>query len=51
LPAVQKTIGNLKLSDAKIYANRLLGQNYLTGAKEVVKRFSKTYGFNEKGRV
>lgn len=43
LPAVQKTIGNLKLSDAKIYANRLLGQSYLTGTKEVMQRLSKVW--------
>jgi phosphotransferase system enzyme I (PtsP) len=44
LPAVQKTIGNFKLSDAKIYANRLLKQNFLTGSKEALKHLSRKYG-------
>jgi phosphotransferase system enzyme I (PtsP) len=50
IPTVQKAIGDLRLSEAKVYANRLLGQNYLTGAKEVVQLLSKRYGFNENGR-
>jgi phosphotransferase system enzyme I (PtsP) len=50
LPAVQKTIGNIKLFDAKIYANRLLGQNFLTGTEGVLKQLSKKYNLNESGR-
>jgi len=49
LPAVQKTIGKFKLSDAKIYANRLLKQNFLTGSKEVLQRLSRKHGLNETG--
>jgi phosphotransferase system enzyme I (PtsP) len=49
LPAVQKTIANFKLSEAKIYANRLLAQNYLAGSKDVLQRLSRKYGVNGTG--
>jgi phosphotransferase system enzyme I (PtsP) len=42
LPAVQKTIGDLKVSDAKVYASRLLAQNFISGTKEVLNRLSRT---------
>ena len=43
LPAVQKTISGIRLSDAKIYANRLLAENYLQGSAEVQLRFKKKF--------
>ncbi len=50
LPAVQKTIGNIKLSDAKIFSNRLLAQNYLTGSKEVLQQLPKNYDLKDAAR-
>lgn len=49
LPAVQKTICNLKLSDSKLYSKRLLAENSLKGTGEVLQRLTRTFGFNETG--
>ena len=52
LPSVQKTIGNLKFSDAKFYAEQLLTKNSLKGTGEIMQRSTRTFGFNEtEGRV
>jgi phosphotransferase system enzyme I (PtsP) len=49
LPSVQKTIGNLKISEAKFYAEQLLTRNSLKGTGEIMQRLTKTFGFNEIG--
>ena len=49
LPAVQKIICNLKLSDAKSYAEQLLAKDSLKGTGEVLQRLTRTFGFNETG--
>jgi phosphotransferase system enzyme I (PtsP) len=49
LPSVQKTISNLKISEAKFYAEQLLAKNSLKGAEEVMQRLTRTFGFNETG--
>nr|MBC8247262.1 phosphoenolpyruvate--protein phosphotransferase [Deltaproteobacteria bacterium] len=47
--SVQKIICNLKLSDAKSYADQLLAENSLKGTGEVRQRLSRTFGFSETG--
>jgi phosphotransferase system enzyme I (PtsP) len=47
LPSIQKIISNLKLSDAKSYAERLLAENSLKGTGEVLQHLKKTFDFNE----
>jgi phosphotransferase system, enzyme I, PtsP len=47
LPSVQKTINNLKISDANIYAEQLLAENSLKGTGEVLQRLASTFFFNE----
>ena len=49
LPSVQKTIGNLKFSDAKFYAEQLLTKNSLKGTGEIMQRLTRTFGFNPPG--
>jgi len=49
LPAVQKIIYKLRLSDAKLYAERLLAENSLKGTGEVLRHSTGTFGFNETG--
>jgi len=49
LPSVQKIICNLKLSDAKSYAEQLLAENSLRGTGEVLQRLTETLGFNKDG--
>jgi phosphotransferase system enzyme I (PtsP) len=46
LPAVQKIICHLKISDAELYAERLLAENSLKGTGEVLQRSTGTFGFN-----
>jgi phosphotransferase system enzyme I (PtsP) len=43
LPSVQKIISNLKLSDAKLYADRLLAETTLKGADNTLNRLTKTH--------
>ena len=47
LPSVQKSIVNLKFSDAKFYAEQLLSKNSLKGTAETLRRLTRTFGFNE----
>ena len=47
LPSIQKLLSNLKLSDAKSYAERLLAENFLKGTGEVLQHLKKTFDFNE----
>ncbi len=47
LPAVQKTIGGFRLSDAKIYAKRLLAENFLVGADEALLRLIRKFGLDD----
>ena len=47
LPAVQKTIGNLNLSDAKSYAEQLLAENSLKGTGAVLQRLTNTFAFKD----
>ncbi|MGB5750250.1 MAG: phosphoenolpyruvate--protein phosphotransferase [Desulfobacterales bacterium] len=47
LPSVQKTICNLKLSDAKSYADQLLAENSLKGTGEVMQRLASNFFSNE----
>jgi hypothetical protein len=48
LPAVQKNISDLKISDAKIYAKRLLSENFLVGAEEVLTRLTRKFRLDDK---
>jgi phosphotransferase system enzyme I (PtsP) len=50
LPAVKKTICKIKLSDAKIYAKRLLAENFLKSSAEVRQLLTKKFGLNGTGR-
>jgi phosphotransferase system enzyme I (PtsP) len=43
LPTVQKYISDLKISDAKIYANRLLAENFVVGAEESLNRLTRKF--------
>jgi phosphotransferase system enzyme I (PtsP) len=47
LPAVQKTVWKLKLSDARSYAEQLLAEDSLIAIREVMQHFTRTFGFNE----
>jgi phosphotransferase system enzyme I (PtsP) len=49
LPAVQKLISNLKVSDAKLYTERLLAENSLKGTGEILQRLTNTFGITETG--
>ena len=46
LPAVQTYISGLKLSNAKIYANRLLAENFLVGADQALEKLSRRFGLD-----
>jgi phosphoenolpyruvate-protein kinase (PTS system EI component) len=46
LPAVQKLIVKVKLSDAESYAERLLAELSIKGIKEVVQQFGETFDNN-----
>jgi len=50
LPSVQKTICNLKLSDAKFYADQLLAENSIKGTGKVMQRLVANFFFNETRR-
>ena len=48
LPAVQKTVWKLRLSDARSYAEQLLAEDSLKAIRGVMQHFSGTFGFNER---
>ena len=50
LPSVQKAIGGLKLCDAEMFAEQMLAQSSIEGAREVLHRLKKNFGFNRTGR-
>jgi phosphotransferase system enzyme I (PtsP) len=43
LPAVQEGISDFKISDAKIYAKRMLTENFLVGAEEALTRLTRKF--------
>jgi phosphotransferase system enzyme I (PtsP) len=47
LPAVQKAICNIRLSDAKHHAEGLLAQNTLAGTQDLLKRLPEVPGMND----
>ena len=47
LPTVQQTISKIKISDAKIYASRLLAEDFLKGSAEVQQRLTNKFGLQE----
>jgi phosphotransferase system, enzyme I, PtsP len=49
LPAVQKAIKGIRISDAKIYAKRLLTEDFLQGSAEVQLQFKDKFGYNKAG--
>jgi phosphotransferase system enzyme I (PtsP) len=46
LPAVQKKICSLKISDAKLFAEQLLAEISLEGTGEILRRSTGAFGFN-----
>jgi hypothetical protein len=49
LPNIQKLISNLRISDAKTHAERLLAENSLKGTEAVLQRSKRIFGINEAG--
>ena len=48
LPAVQKVVWKLRLSDARLYAEQLLAQDSLKAIRAVRQHFTRTFGFNDR---